>query len=92
MEDSGKTCNCWWTQQIMRAAKVAQQRAAAQRIPVALACQLPTPAEARRRGFRYRSRMESTNTGWPRTTSSPKLVMYASSMSQALDRWDAFLT
>ena len=41
------------------------------------ACQLETAAASRSSGPSHRSSCDSTDSGCPRTTSSPKLVMYA---------------
>ena len=48
-----------------------------------LTCQGATPAASRSIGSSFCSRILSTNTGWPRTTSSPKLVMYFGSSLHA---------
>ena len=48
-----------------------------------LTCQGATPADSRSIGSSFCSRILSTNTGWPRTTSSPKLVMYFGSSLHA---------
>lgn len=46
-------------------------------------CQGATPAASRNMGSNRCSSRLSTNTGWPRTTSSPKLVMYLGSSLHA---------